>query len=275
MPKDMTVDNFASLPFGQAALKKLNVTSKNFRFYSSETLDLDKPRKLRRMRLKGAIFRPALSGPSKGRLTIMVANTIQTATIEQSDIIRETFYLQESNTNLGSHMTFWAGGYHTDLARARGFTWKSALSHHQGRPTDIPWPAAYVHSHSRPVVDFQFLGEAHRASEATKGKVCLQHKPSRYDGNDIYFLRNDRKSTSSNLDEACQFSLTEAQSIIDSHPSGMFIMWPHAYLKSKSRLAADARTMDIKEALDAERFAMLQLEAEEPRNDHMLAHEGG
>lgn len=260
----MTNDIYGSLPFGQAALKKMIVPNGNFRIYVAELLDPNNPRRSRRMKVSGAVFREAKRGPNKGKLVMMVPGSIQTAIVTAAEIMEETFYLQDSRTNLGSHMSFWAAGYSTNLNQARTFTWQSALKHHKARPTDIPWPAKYVHEHSRPVVDFQYLGGAHRADKTTVGKICLQHKPSRYDGNDLMFLKADQLTTSSNLDEAGQFSYSEAQAICGNHAEGAFVMWPHAYLKTKSRPAADARTMDCKVALGLERFAQLQFETEEP-----------
>lgn len=70
---DMREDIFADLAFGKAALKKLAPTDANFRLYKAGWLGDGRQREI--MEVTGAVFREALSGPTKGQLSIMVPHT--------------------------------------------------------------------------------------------------------------------------------------------------------------------------------------------------------
>ncbi|MCE9984184.1 hypothetical protein LZ656_17570 [Leclercia adecarboxylata] len=67
---DMTHDEFAEFSFGKAALLKLPPLPANFRLYEAETL-----RNGKGMKVTGAEFRVAESGPNKGKLCIPVPGT--------------------------------------------------------------------------------------------------------------------------------------------------------------------------------------------------------
>ncbi len=81
-------DLFADMPYGKEALAKIKPTDPNFRLYSAgwlgdfHTTDT--------MKVKGAVFRAAKSGPNKGKLCIEVPGTRRTAyvTVAEMDAFR-------------------------------------------------------------------------------------------------------------------------------------------------------------------------------------------
>ena len=79
---DITDDLFAQQPFGVAALAKMAPVPENFRLYSAGWVD-DKPEV---MRVVGAEFRAAQSGPRKGQLVIIVHGTTRTALVTRAEI---------------------------------------------------------------------------------------------------------------------------------------------------------------------------------------------
>ncbi len=78
---DMTHDEFAEFSFGKAALQKLPPLPANFRLYEAETL-----RNGKGMKVTGAEFRVAESGPNKGKLCIPVPGTHKTVRLSQEEI---------------------------------------------------------------------------------------------------------------------------------------------------------------------------------------------
>jgi hypothetical protein len=70
---DMRADIFAEQTFGKVALKKLTPTDENFRLYKAGWLGNGRQREI--MEVSGAVFRAALRGPNKGKLSIMVPNS--------------------------------------------------------------------------------------------------------------------------------------------------------------------------------------------------------
>jgi hypothetical protein len=82
---DMTVDLFSHHSFGRAALKQLSPVPDNFRLFEAGWLG-KRPEEFRVMEVKGAEFRVAKSGPNKGRLTVIVPGTIQTAYVTKDEI---------------------------------------------------------------------------------------------------------------------------------------------------------------------------------------------
>lgn len=92
----------------------------------------------------------------------------------------ELFYLQDSRSYVGNDVLWWAKegkGYTTDLSKAHVFTKEEALSQHNDRETDIPWPKSYIDQKTRPAVDMQYI----RRDEALKGSgiVLRITKPRR------------------------------------------------------------------------------------------------
>lgn len=70
------------------------------------------------------------------------------------------YYLQDSRKMVGNDMLFWAKdgkGYTTDLRKAHVYTKDEAVSQHQCRETDIPWPKDYIDEKTRPAVDVQYV----------------------------------------------------------------------------------------------------------------------
>lgn len=70
------------------------------------------------------------------------------------------FLLQDSRTYTGGDLMFWAAGgkgYTTDVGRAQSYSKEEAMRLHAIRPTDIPWPKAYLEARSQPAVDMQYL----------------------------------------------------------------------------------------------------------------------
>lgn len=82
---DMSKDIFAEYSYGQVALKKLEPVPENFRLYSAEWLG-EKPEDWKTMKVTGAEFREAKSGPNKGQLTIMVRSTQRSAYVTREEM---------------------------------------------------------------------------------------------------------------------------------------------------------------------------------------------
>lgn len=82
---DMEIDVFAQHSFGKAALQKLAPTPDNFRLYQAEWLG-DKPNERHVMRVIGAEFRAAKTGPNKGKLSVMVEGSKRTAYVTKVEM---------------------------------------------------------------------------------------------------------------------------------------------------------------------------------------------
>ena len=82
---DMEIDVFAQQSFGKAALLKLAPTPDNFRLYQAEWLG-DKPSEWSVMRVIGAEFRAAKTGPNKGKLSVMVEGSKRTAYVTKAEM---------------------------------------------------------------------------------------------------------------------------------------------------------------------------------------------
>lgn len=70
------------------------------------------------------------------------------------------YYLQDNRGYVGNDILWWAKegkGYTTDLSKAETYTKEQAMSQHQSRGTDIPWPKDYIDAKSRPAVDMQYV----------------------------------------------------------------------------------------------------------------------
>lgn len=86
------------------------------------------------------------------------------------------YYLQDSRTYVGNDVLWWAkeGGYTTDLRKAQVYTKADAVSLHEDRATDIPWPKAYIDAKTRPAVDMQYI----RREEALAGTGIELRQPA-------------------------------------------------------------------------------------------------
>lgn len=64
-------DLMAEQSYGKAALQKLSPTPENFRLYQAAWLG-NKPSEWTVMKVTGAEFRAAKTGPNKGKLSVMI-----------------------------------------------------------------------------------------------------------------------------------------------------------------------------------------------------------
>lgn len=91
----------------------------------------------------------------------------------------DEFYLQDSRSYVGNDVLWWGikgNGYVTDLSKARVYTKAEAVSQHESRETDIPWPKAYIDAKTRPAVDMQYIKRA----EALAGTGIVLRKPPKF-----------------------------------------------------------------------------------------------
>ena len=92
--------------------------------------------------------------------------------------MNELFYLQDSRSYVGNDILWWAKGgkgYTTDLSKAEIYTREQALTQHECRETDRPWPKTYIDQRTRPAVDMQYC----KIQEALKGTGIKLLKPQR------------------------------------------------------------------------------------------------
>ena len=82
---DMTKDIFAEQSYGKAALKKLVPTSPNFRLFQAGWLGKT-PKDWTIMKVSGAEFRHAKSGPRAGQLSIRVPGTTQSCHVSRTEM---------------------------------------------------------------------------------------------------------------------------------------------------------------------------------------------
>lgn len=90
----------------------------------------------------------------------------------------DLYYLQDSRSYVGNDMLWWCpmgAGYTTDLRKAAVYTLEEAQAKHDSRPTDIPWPKAYIDGKTRPAVDMQYVKRA----EALAGTGIVLKRPGR------------------------------------------------------------------------------------------------
>lgn len=84
---DMREDVFAAFSYGKIALEKINPSSPNFRLYSAGWLETGRgPETWEVMKVTGAEFREAMSGPNKGQLRIMVPDSKRTVYVHLSEM---------------------------------------------------------------------------------------------------------------------------------------------------------------------------------------------
>jgi len=98
------------------------------------------------------------------------------------------FYLQDSRTDVGDGLMFWAlgGGYTTSLDKAELFTQEQACSH---RETDIPWPKDYVDARAHLGVDHQYISLDEARDQLSPGCTVVLQIPGHWNGNDIALAR--------------------------------------------------------------------------------------
>ncbi len=76
---------FESSAFGKAALKQLGAVADGFRLFSAEWLG-HTVKDAKVMKVTGAEFRPAKTGPKRGKLTVKLAGTTRTAYVTRDEI---------------------------------------------------------------------------------------------------------------------------------------------------------------------------------------------
>ena len=74
MSANMEIDFFAKHSYGKLALQRMAPISENFRLYEAGWLG-KKPEDWNVMKVTGAVFRKAKTGPHKGKLSIMIKDT--------------------------------------------------------------------------------------------------------------------------------------------------------------------------------------------------------
>ena len=82
---DMSERIIEKQPFGKIALQKLGDVPENFRLYYAAWVG-DNPQASGTMRVTGAEFRVAKSGPEKGVLSVMVPNTMRTVYVTAEEM---------------------------------------------------------------------------------------------------------------------------------------------------------------------------------------------
>ena len=89
MSADMEVDIFAEHAYGKIALKKLGTVAENFRLYRAGWLG-EKPEEFSVMKVEGAEFRAAKSGPNKGKLSMMVPGSQRAVLVTKAEMAAAT-----------------------------------------------------------------------------------------------------------------------------------------------------------------------------------------
>lgn len=155
------------------------------------------------------------------------------------------FYLQDSRTDVGDGLMFWAlgGGYTTSLDMAELFTQEQACGH---RETDIPWPKDYVDARAHLGVDHQYISLEEARDQLTQGCSVVLQIPGRWNGNDIALARWPIGHTF-RFEKAHHLTLEAAEAI--GNTSEEAVIWPLAYLEAKARRLVHKRDVNIKEAL--------------------------
>ncbi|MEJ5863536.1 hypothetical protein [Pseudomonas farsensis] len=165
------------------------------------------------------------------------------------------FYLQDSRSNTGDGLMFWAlgGGYTTNLDKAELFTQKQAYSH---RETDIPWPKDYVDARAHLGVDHQYINLDEASDRLRPGCIVALQIPGHWNGNDIAFARWPIGHTY-RFEKAHHLTL-EAADAIGNTPEEALI-WPLSYLEAKARRLVHQRDVSIEEALQGTGIEVVKL----------------
>ena len=81
---DMTTDLFADLSYGKVALQKLAPVDPDFRLYKAGWLGKGNTREV--MEVTGGLFRKALRGANKGKLSVLVPNSSRSVYVTASEM---------------------------------------------------------------------------------------------------------------------------------------------------------------------------------------------
>lgn len=162
------------------------------------------------------------------------------------------FYLQDSRTDVGDGLMFWAlgGGYTTSLDKAELFTQEQACSH---RDTDIPWPKDYVDARAHLGIDHQYISLNEASDQLSPGCTIVLQIPGHWNGNDIALARWPIGHTF-RFEKAHHLTLEAAEAIGNTPEEA--VIWPLSYLKAKARRLVHKRDVNIKEALRGTGIAM-------------------
>lgn len=179
--------------------------------------------------------------------------------------VSKQYYVQDSRSNVGDNLMFWAptgGGYTSNIDKAALFTEEAAFSQHRSRHGDVPWPADYVRSRARPVVDMQYVMHAEALALHPDATEFYLQRPGMWDGNDLIFVPRTGKQGTSDLRKARVVTRDELDG--DESLRAMGVAWPRSYLDAKSRLAAEASVCNIAEALAPTGLALVPVPKAKP-----------
>jgi hypothetical protein len=158
----------------------------------------------------------------------------------------DEFYLQSPHGNTGDGLMFWAlgGGYCTDLDRAEVFTRDRAQKLHEDRcGDDIPWPKAYIDQRAHLGVDHQYVRAEEAAPMLVEGCQCVVQVKGEWNGNDLIWARWPI-GTSPKFEQAHRISLEHAKRLSENE-----IIWPLAYIETKTRRLVHQGKLSLAEAL--------------------------
>lgn len=79
---DMKVDFFADTNYGKIALRKLGDLPENFRLYAAHVVGSHEDT----IKVTGAEFREAKSGPNKGKLSVLIKGTEKTTYVSSVEM---------------------------------------------------------------------------------------------------------------------------------------------------------------------------------------------
>ena len=160
------------------------------------------------------------------------------------------FYLQDSRSNVGDGLQFWAKGGHgyvTDLDKAELFTQEQACRH---RATDLPWPKEYIDARAHHGVDHQLMDEAASGALLAPGCRVYVHVPGDWNGNDVYWVGSHNGRITEHLDNAVIMTLEEARDrFVDEIGEGRRKIWSADYIDTICRRLAHRQNVDIEKAL--------------------------
>ena len=73
----------------------------------------------------------------------------------------EEYYMQDTRSYVGNCMMWWAkaGGYTSDILKAKVWGYKEAVLQTQCRDTDKRWPKRYIDARTQVTVDMQYVNE--------------------------------------------------------------------------------------------------------------------
>lgn len=179
------------------------------------------------------------------------------------------YFLQDSRGNVGDGLMFWAktGGYTSDVGKAEAFDEDKAFAQNKSRPSDVPWPVAYITQRIHVGVDMQYVSKQGEADypDQRANQFYAQDPNKRYVGNDILFLAKGGKALTANL--------MEADVLNKSMASAAGIAWLKPYIDGKSRGVVSARIVDHAEAFKGNPMAgALTSPPKEPRSPRYRCH---